>query len=129
MNITANRLQQLLYDNHMSYGQLAEITNINKATLHRYATNKTIKIPSDRLWTIAFALNTTPQYLIGNTNDPSPQYATQNHHIDDEHLLSLIHSANDNKYLKALLYRISSLNNKQIKTLIALIDVILQEEV
>lgn len=127
MNITANRLQQLLYDNHMSYGQLAEITNINKATLHRYATNKTIKIPSDRLWTIAFALNTTPQYLIGSTNDPNPQYLNQYPHID-ERLFTLISSADKNKYLKALLYRIASLDDKQIKTFIALVDVILQEE-
>jgi transcriptional regulator with XRE-family HTH domain len=60
----------------LSYQDLSDITKIHKATLQRYFTGKSKKIPIERIWPIAFALDTTPNYLMGDTDDPSPHYVT-----------------------------------------------------
>ena len=77
MALNINRLTDLMNANKMSYQDLSDITHISKATLHRYFTGTTKKIPIQRLWTIAFALNTTPQYLMNDTDDPDPPYKTE----------------------------------------------------
>lgn len=73
MALVNERLQRLLKVNDMSYQDLADRTGIHKATLHRYCQGVTDKVPIDRLWQIAFALGTTPQYLMGDTDDSSPK--------------------------------------------------------
>lgn len=72
MELIQSRLVDLMRQRHMSYQDLSDITKINKATIHRYFTGTTRKIPIERIWPIAFALGTTPQYLMGDTDDPSP---------------------------------------------------------
>ena len=49
----------------VSYGLLSKMTGIPKATLQRYATGVTDKIPYDRLFLIARALGTSVGYLTG----------------------------------------------------------------
>lgn len=72
-----NRIRDLMDSQKISYRDLERATSIDKASLQRYCTGKTVNVPADRLWTIAFVLGTTPAYLMGETDDPSPSYATQ----------------------------------------------------
>ncbi len=63
MNALSQRMLDLLAKRHMSYGILSSLTGISKATLQRYATGVTDKIPFERLAAIAKALDVTPSYL------------------------------------------------------------------
>lgn len=74
MELIQSRLLDLMASKRMSYQDLANITHIHKATLQRYFTGATKKVPIERIWPIAFALDTTPGYLMGDTNDPSPSF-------------------------------------------------------
>lgn len=69
------KILNLLKEKEISYGELSALTGIPKSALQRYATGKTEKIPLDRLEIIANALNTTPAYLMGwseETNKTAP---------------------------------------------------------
>ena len=112
MNIRTDRILELMAKNKISYQDLADITNVHKSTLQRYATGKTQKIPVIRLWPIAFALNTTPQYLLGETDDPDPSY------------LSLQENTDLNKTTELLKH----LNNQQLKSVYAFITLLIQED-
>lgn len=72
MSETSNRILSLLAEKGLSYGTLSEITKIPKSALQRYATGETEKIPTDRLETIANALNTSMEYLLGKTENKYP---------------------------------------------------------
>lgn len=113
MAIKTDRLTNLLAANKMSYQDLADITHINKATLHRYFTGATKKVPIERLWPIAFALNTTPQFLMGDTDNPDPSYCIE--HVDSLHqrAISLINSLNDLE-LKSVIVFIEMLKKEAI---------------
>lgn len=70
------RLQKAMSESNLSYGEIANITNIPKSAVHRYISGETPKIPLDRLKLLAKALNVTPAYLMGwentdNENIPS----------------------------------------------------------
>ena len=113
MNIRTDRILELMAKNKMSYQDLADITNVHKSTLQRYASGKTQKIPVTRLWPIAFALNTTPQYLLGETDDPDPSYI--NTHTND--LL--------NKTIDA----IKTLDQNQLKSAYTFITMLKREDI
>lgn len=57
----------------MSAEELGEIIGVHKATIHRYENGdfKTIKLPI--IESIARALNVSPSWLIGKTDDPTPE--------------------------------------------------------
>ena len=74
MELIQSRLRELMAGKRMSYQDLANVTHIHKATLQRYFTGTTKKVPIERIWPIAFALDTTPGYLMGDTDDPSPNH-------------------------------------------------------
>ena len=95
MALNKDRLIELLNKNNMSYQDLADITHINKATLHRYFTGATKKIPIERLWPIAFALNTTPQYIMNDTDNPDPPYHFDPCNILYERIASEIKNLSD----------------------------------
>ena len=50
---------------HISYGILSDLTGIHKSSLHRYITGTIENIPLEKLESIAHALGTTPQHLLG----------------------------------------------------------------
>ena len=112
MNIRTDRILELMAKNKMSYQDLANITNVHKSTLQRYASGKTQKIPVLRLWPIAFALNTTPQYLLGETDDPEPSYI--NTQLNDM----------QHKTIEA----IKELNADQLKSVYTFIKILTQED-
>ena len=70
MSIISERLKELMDQNKVTYQMLADLTGVSKSTICRYLTGATAKVPTDRLWQFASALNTTPQYLVGETEDP-----------------------------------------------------------
>ena len=72
MSIISERLQALMDQNKITYQMLADLTGVSKSTICRYLTGSTAKIPTERLWQFASALNTTPQYLVGETENPLP---------------------------------------------------------
>lgn len=113
MAIRKERLLDLMQANKMSYQDLADITHVHKSTLQRYFTGSTKKIPVERIWPIAFALGTTPQYLMGDTDDPSPTYSD----LKEDDLL--------NKTIKS----IRDLDNTQLKSVLAFIRMISQEDI
>lgn len=112
MALNIQRLNELLAANKMSYQDLADITHINKATLHRYFTGVTKKIPIERIWPIAFALNTTPQYIMGDTDDPNPHFAAYESSNIRREIIELINQLND-RDLRAIMAFISVLTKEE----------------
>lgn len=90
--LDGERMKNLMKINKISFQDLANMTQLSKATLHRYANNPYQKVPISRVWTIAFALNTTPEYLSGLTDDPKPYMHKST--SKDENLYCLIQSLN-----------------------------------
>lgn len=70
MSDMSARIAKAFTNKGYTYGDLSEITGISKSALQRYVTGVTEKIPIPRLESIAHALDTTPQYLTGWTDDP-----------------------------------------------------------
>lgn len=56
-------LYSLMQDKNISYGELSKLTGISKATLQRYVSGNTEKIPTSRLESIANALGVSVGYL------------------------------------------------------------------
>ena len=65
MNIQAERIYNLMQSQNISYGELSKQTGIPKSALQRYATGETVKIPLDRIEIIAKALDASPAYIMG----------------------------------------------------------------
>ncbi len=65
METLAKRISALIAEKGLSYGELEKRTSIPKSALQRYATGATGKIPINRVQSIAKALGTTAEYLMG----------------------------------------------------------------
>ncbi|MBP3649464.1 MAG: helix-turn-helix transcriptional regulator [Clostridia bacterium] len=70
MPIVMERLAQAFKRSGLSYSEFEKTTGIPKATLQRYVTGKTEKIPMDAMEIMAKALNVDPAYLMGWRNSP-----------------------------------------------------------
>ena len=112
MEVNKEILLTLMKANKLSYQDLAEITHVHKSTLQRYFTGSTKKIPIERLWPIAFALNTTPQYLMNETDDTNPSYYYQQENILLDKITDLLKSMDQN----------------QLKSVYAFISLMIKEE-
>lgn len=64
-----DRIRKTRTDLGLSQTELAEKTNSSKQTIYKYETNIITNIPSDKIEKIARALDTTPAYLMGWTNN------------------------------------------------------------
>lgn len=64
-----NRIRELRVKRGLSVAQMLEETNIPKPTYYRYETADAKKLPAAALKSIAKALSTTPEYLLGLTDD------------------------------------------------------------
>lgn len=67
---TGERIKRLREDNSISQTELAEDVRVSKQTLYKYENDIVTNIPSDKLELIADKLDTTPEYLMGWTDDP-----------------------------------------------------------
>ena len=71
MSYISENIRRAMFFANMNYNDLSQATGISPATLQRYGSGKTDKIPIDRLLQIASALNiTTDEMLI------DPKYFT-----------------------------------------------------
>lgn len=70
MNITENRIKNIMKTQGWSLGDLSDKTGIPKTTIHRYLSD-TDSIPLERLKVISEALNASPEFLLGwDEEDP-----------------------------------------------------------
>lgn len=69
--ILNDRIREWIEARGYTYRELASMTGINAATIHRYASGAIAKIPADKLQVIARALNVSSAYLMGWTDEPS----------------------------------------------------------
>lgn len=81
MNDIAPRINKIMTEKKISYGELNRLTGIPKSALQRYATGETDKIPLDRLELIADALGVNTEYLIGWEDAPTLQISEDGQHI------------------------------------------------
>lgn len=70
MSDISARIAKELANKGYTYRELSEITGIPKSALQRYVTGATEKVPIPRIKAIADALETTPEYLVGWTDNP-----------------------------------------------------------
>lgn len=64
-----NRIRELRIKRGISVSQMLEKTEIPKPTYYRYETADAKKLPAAAIKSIAKALSTTPEYLLGLTDD------------------------------------------------------------
>lgn len=67
---TGDRIRYMREENQLTQTELAEKIGISKQTLYKYENGVVTNIPSDKLEILADLLNTTPEYLIGWSDDP-----------------------------------------------------------
>lgn len=67
-NESGERLKNLRIEKKLTLRDLSQITGISKATLSRYENGDILNAPFDKIQTLAKALNTTPQYILGDVD-------------------------------------------------------------
>lgn len=68
MSAIGERIRRAMDHNGISFAALSGLTGISKATLQRYASGATEKIPAERLYKIAAALGIAPGELLGESD-------------------------------------------------------------
>ncbi len=63
-----DRIKEKRLLNNVTQEELGKKAGVSKVTIHKYETNVITNIPSDRIESIARALETTPAYLMGWEN-------------------------------------------------------------
>jgi len=71
--VTGQRIQERRKHLRMSADDLARAINVSRATVYRYENGDIEKLPVTALEPLARALSTTPEYLMGWTDDPRPR--------------------------------------------------------
>lgn len=69
MKNISQRILTLITEQKITYAELSKKTKMPASALQRYAVGDTSKIPLDRIVSIAAALGTTPEYLMGWDSD------------------------------------------------------------
>lgn len=73
MSIRSERIKQLVEMSGKSYQELEEITGVKRASLQRYATGVTSKIPLDAIEKLSATFNVSKEYLMGwDTENEKP---------------------------------------------------------
>lgn len=67
-NKSGERIKNLRVEKKLTLRDLSQITGISKATLSRYENGDILNAPFDKIQSLAKALNTTPQYILGDIN-------------------------------------------------------------
>lgn len=70
MNI-GQRIKNMRLKNNLTQDELALCINTTKQTIHKYENGIITNIPSSKIEAIANVLNTTPDYLMGWTEETS----------------------------------------------------------
>ena len=75
-DVFTKRLAQMMHQTQMTQGALAREIGVQRQTVSLYMLGRS-RPDTDRLILIAKALRTTPNYLLGFTDDPSPEGVTR----------------------------------------------------
>ena len=75
VSITGERIRLRRKQLGISAEKLAELIGVSRATMYRYENGDIEKVSADLLPLLAKHLNTNPAYLIGLTDDASPDFA------------------------------------------------------
>ena len=67
---TGYRIKKLRESLDVSQTDLADEVGVSKQTLYKYENGIVTNIPSDKIESLAYALNTTPEYLMCWSDDP-----------------------------------------------------------
>lgn len=80
------RIKELRESKGISVIELANKLNVSRATIYRYESHEIEKFPVDILEPISNALGCSPAYLMGWTDDPSPNFIKDNFcHLKEEY--------------------------------------------
>ena len=110
MNI-GERIKKRREDLNMSVEALAKIIGKSRATIYRYENGDIEKLPTDMLIPFAEALSTTPQYLMGWTDDPK---AVQKEDVDEtKRRIMMIYDQLSFEFKQKLLDRAEELEQMQ----------------
>lgn len=90
MDITQERLSQVINDSGLSHREIENLTGISRTTIYRYANKKVKKIPLEAVKQIAKATHTNAAYIMGWDEKPESRIKQELHdyidRIDDEKL-------------------------------------------
>lgn len=102
----------------LSAERVAEILGVSPATIYRYENGDIEKVPGDSLGPIAAALHTTPDYLMGWSDNPQPsQTDTPVLSAAEQELIHSFRSLNPEGQQKVLDYTADlSASGRYIKT-------------
>ena len=68
------KLKELRKSKGMTLDELAELIGTSKQTIHRYENGTITNVPPEKVESLAIALGTTPQELMGWDDEPSVSY-------------------------------------------------------
>lgn len=97
MNI-GQRIKNMRLKNNLTQDELALRINTTKQTIHKYENGIITNIPSSKIEAIANVLNTTPDYLMGWTEETSHKSS------DYEEILALLEAMPKQKRENAIEY-------------------------
>lgn len=102
MNI-GQRIKNMRLKNNLTQDELALRINTTKQTIHKYENGIITNIPSSKIEAIANVLNTTPDYLMGWTEETSHKSSEHDDYINLE-ILSLLEKMPEQKRENAIEY-------------------------
>nr|DAF64098.1 MAG TPA: helix-turn-helix domain protein [Siphoviridae sp. ctTIi48] len=102
MNI-GQRIKNMRLKNNLTQDELALRINTTKQTIHKYENGIITNIPSSKIEAIANVLNTTPDYLMGWTEEASHKSSDYDNDTYSE-ILALLEAMPEQKRENAIEY-------------------------
>lgn len=94
MDITQERLSEVIINSGLSHRELEHLTGISRTTIYRYAKKEVKKIPLEAVKKIAKATHTDSAYIMGWENEPVS--------AEKQALINMINSIDDVEKLKSI---------------------------
>ena len=115
------RIKELRQSIGLSQVDLANKIGVSKQTLYKYENDIVTNIPSDKIEQLSFILQTTPEYIMGWTeNDDVPNTGLNAEYYDGE-TLEMAQALYDDPNLRALMKAAMSINKDSITSLTQLL--------
>ena len=102
MNI-GQRIKSMRLKNNLTQDELSLRINTTKQTIHKYENGIITNIPSSKVEAIANALDTTPDYLMGWTEEKLHKSSGHDNDVNSE-ILSILEGMSEHKRENALEY-------------------------
>jgi len=74
--LTGKRIRQLRLEKNLSQEELGEAVGLRKAAIHKYESGLVVNIKQDTIEKLAEILQTTPQFLLGYSDEPAEDYTS-----------------------------------------------------